>query len=132
MLNITGSSAGSDYYYYYYNWHVQNDACASTRVAVPVSIAQTVNFVSPYDTLCANSSAVTLTGGSPAGGTYSGIGVSAGAFDPSISGVGNQAITYTYTDTNGCSASANQNIDVDPCTTSSGINDTLNVLGVIL
>lgn len=53
-----------------------------------------------------------LAGGSPAGGTYSGTGVSGGIFDPSV-GPGTFAITYTYTDANGCTASATQNLTVN-------------------
>jgi len=37
--------------------------------------------------------AITLAGGSPVGGTYSGTGVSAGKFDPAVAGVGLHTIT---------------------------------------
>jgi hypothetical protein len=43
-----------------------------------------------------------LFGGSPAGGNYSGPGVSMNFFDPSVAGPGSHVITYTYTDGNGC------------------------------
>lgn len=55
--------------------------------------------------ICADEAAFTLQGGSPAGGTYSGVGVSGGQFDPVQSGPGVHAITYTLTDPNGCTAS---------------------------
>ena len=55
----------------------------------------------------------TLTSGSPAGGTYSGTGVTGGnAFDPSVSGAGDFIISYTYTDTNACVSVANTTIHV--------------------
>ena len=59
-----------------------------------------------FPTACISGSAFLLTGGSPAGGTYSGPGVNSvtGYFDPS-SGLGPHEITYTYTDGNGCTAS---------------------------
>lgn len=38
-----------------------------------------------------------LTGGSPAGGTYSGAGVTDNLFDPAAAGPGEHEITYTYT-----------------------------------
>lgn len=41
---------------------------------------------------------LTLTGGLPQGGTYSGPGVNAGVFDPSVAGIGLHKITYSYTD----------------------------------
>ncbi len=54
-----------------------------------------------------------LTGGSPAGGVYSGTGVLNGIFDPSI-GVGTYSLNYTYTNAiTNCSESATQNITVD-------------------
>jgi hypothetical protein len=58
--------------------------------------------------------AFTLTGGSPAGGTYAGTGVVGGnMFDPSVSGVGTFTILYTYTDSAGCTANASSTIHVD-------------------
>lgn len=53
----------------------------------------------------------------PAGGTWSGIGITdgqAGTFDPAVSGVGLFQATYAYTDTNGCFNSAQANATVDP------------------
>ncbi|MFN7013161.1 MAG: T9SS type A sorting domain-containing protein, partial [Bacteroidia bacterium] len=66
--------------------------------------------------VCVNASPITLSGGSPAGGTYSGTGVSSGQFNPSVAGVGTHTITYTYTNSNGCTGSATQTITVNACT----------------
>jgi len=78
-----------------------NDAsgCSGSR---PYSITvvcgtNPIGFVAP-SLICSNSP-VTLTA-SPAGGTFSGTGVSGGVFDPSV---GTQTITYDYTDAYGCS-----------------------------
>ena len=68
--------------------------------------------LTPFAPVIVTDPAFTLTGGSPAGGTYSGTGVSGGMFDPSV-GPGNFTITYTYTDGNGCTNSASQNIQVN-------------------
>jgi hypothetical protein len=73
----------------------------------------------PYDTLCSNAAPVTLSGGNPSGGTYTGPGVSGGVFDPSVAGVGNWTITYSFTDVNNCTGTATQIIHVDVC---SGVN----------
>jgi len=62
--------------------------------------------------VCTTSSTVTLSGGSPAGGTYSGIGVTSGIFNPSVAGAGTTTITYTYTQ-NGCSGTATTPITVN-------------------
>ena len=73
----------------------------------------------PFDTACIGWSAFELSGGSPAGGTYSGTGVVNGWFDPAVAGVGTHSITYTYQDIALCENSAEQDMVVDVCT---GIN----------
>ena len=53
---------------------------------------------------CVDDAASNLTA-SPAGGTFSGTGITDtanGTFDPAIAGTGTHTITYTYTDGNGC------------------------------
>ena len=67
--------------------------------------------------LCQGGASVSLSGGSPTGGTYSGIGVSAGSFDPSVAGVGTFTIFYTFTDGLGCSATDSATITVNPTPT---------------
>jgi hypothetical protein len=67
-----------------------------------------------FPTVCTVSSPYPLSGGVPAGGTYSGTGVTNGFFDPTDPGViiGLNYITYTYTDINGCPGSATSPINV--------------------
>jgi hypothetical protein len=65
---------------------------------------------------CINYPAFELTQGAPAGGTYSGPGVTASTFDPAVAGVGTHTLTYTYTDENGCENFAEQTVVVDACT----------------
>jgi predicted transcriptional regulator len=79
--------------------------------------------------LCEADAAITLSGGSPTGGTYSGIGVSSGSFDPSVAGVGTFTIFYDYTDANGCSARDSSNITVNPFPTTSITADSDICLG---
>ena len=81
-----------------------------------------------YSDVCIYTPFFTLTGGTPTGGTYSGAGVAAGAFDPAAAGLGSHTITYSYTDGNGCSASASETILVDACAAlSEQENDALKV-----
>ncbi len=54
------------------------------------------------DTVCMNTSPFILTGGSPSGGIYSGAGVSGGNYNPGSVGAGTHTISYSYTDSNGC------------------------------
>ncbi|MCK5766414.1 MAG: PKD domain-containing protein [Bacteroidales bacterium] len=67
----------------------------------------------PIPDVCLNDGPQTLSGGMPAGGTYSGSGVASGVFDPLAAGIGNHIITYNYTDANGCTNSADQNVTVN-------------------
>lgn len=76
---------------------------------------------------CINWSSFALTGGSPAGGTYTGTGVSSGSFDPATSGVGTYPITYTVTQS-GCTNTATVSITVDAC---AGIEENNEDLVVI-
>ncbi len=99
-----------------------NGCTDTTTVTVTVNALPTVT-VSALGTVCVDDASVLLTQGSPAGGVYSGTGVGAGNFSPATAGVGTHAITYTYTDTSGCTNAATQNIIVDACV---GINE-LNI-----
>jgi hypothetical protein len=92
-------------------------ASANTTVTILGEPTVTLN---PFGIVCDNAPSITLSGGSPSGGTYSGTGVSNGEFSPSVAGGGIHVITYTYTDGNNCTGTASENIEVDICT---GMND---------
>ncbi|MBI3136523.1 MAG: gliding motility-associated C-terminal domain-containing protein [Bacteroidetes bacterium] len=79
--------------------------------SIDVNPLPVVTF-SPVGPFCDNNAAYTLVEGSPAGGIYSGTGVSTGAFDPAIAASGIHTLTYTYSDVNGCVNTANQNCTV--------------------
>ncbi len=87
----------------------------STSNTITVNTAPTVTL-GTFTDACSNDAAVTLSGGSPAGGAYSGTGVSGGMFDPAS---GTQTITYSYTDGNGCFNSAAQTLTVNTAPTPS-------------
>jgi hypothetical protein len=70
--------------------------------------------ITPISNTCSTSPAFALTDGQPAGGVYSGPGVSGGTFDPAAAGTGTHTITYTYTDGNGISNFTTTNVEVDP------------------
>lgn len=93
-----------------------NVGCSATSNATTVTVnpLPTVTF-GALSQLCVYNSPITLTQGSPAGGTYSGAGVSGGMFNPTTAGTGTKVLTYSYTDGNGCSNSATSNIVVDGC-----------------
>lgn len=64
--------------------------------------------------VCVDDASITLTQGSPAGGSYTGTGVSGGSFDPATAGLGTHTITYTV-EVDGCEGSAQGSIEVDGC-----------------
>jgi hypothetical protein len=95
--------------------YTYNNSTAST--VITVNALPTVS-ISSYSTVCVKSSSISLSG-TPAGGTFSGDGISAGIFNPSDAGVGTHTITYTYTNSSGCTASATTTITVTDVPTAS-------------
>src|SRR5205823_1800863 len=89
-----------------------NGCSASANTSITVNPLPVVT-ISPVAAMCINASAVALSG-SPIGGSFSGTGVVGNNFDPSVSGAGTFVVTYSYTDANGCSASANTSVTVNP------------------
>ncbi len=92
---------------------VSGTGCSSVLLSKQVVInpLPTVTFSALAGT-CTNTAPFTLTGGSPAGGVYSGTGVSGGIFNPANAGAGTFTITYTYTTAAGCVNSATSSIVV--------------------
>ncbi len=116
-VDITGSSAGPNFYYWFYNWEVTKENCGSPAVAVTASVLPlpAVSLSVPANVICSGGPPVTLVG-SPAGGSYSGSNVTGNTFSASAAGVGTFAVAYTYQDPNGCSASSNLSLIVSACT----------------
>ncbi len=83
---------------------------SATVVTVnPIPIVSFSGLSSTYTTI---SPASTLTG-SPAGGVFSGPGISGNTFNPATAGIGGPyTITYNYTSSAGCSASQSQSTTV--------------------
>ncbi|MDQ3192661.1 MAG: gliding motility-associated C-terminal domain-containing protein, partial [Bacteroidota bacterium] len=88
-----------------------NGCSASDTITIIVNQLSNVIFPN-LDSVCSTDNAIQLTAGTPSGGIYSGPGVSGNEFDPSI-GTGTYALTYTYTDSNNCTNSANSSIAVN-------------------
>lgn len=118
LVSVTNSSAGTPgFWYAYYDWQIEEPslACVSPRVPVTVAVnpLPTVTFTGLATTYYESDAEVFLTP-NPAGGGFTGQGVSGqGEFLPLAAGVGGPyTITYTYLDTNGCSASYTQQVTV--------------------
>ncbi len=109
--SITVSNAGT------YTVTTSNGTCSSAASAgttVVVNPNPTVAFAAIAD-LCLDDPAFSLNQGTPAGGTYSGVGVSGGQFNPAIAGTGVSTLTYSVTDGNGCTGTASIDVQVDDC-----------------
>lgn len=68
-----------------------------------------------FAAICVDSAAITLTQGWPAGGIYSGPGVSNGVFSPANAGLGTHTIQYVYNFVS-CTDTVTQTITVFQCT----------------
>ncbi|MCF8372267.1 MAG: T9SS type A sorting domain-containing protein [Bacteroidales bacterium] len=91
--------------------YTNSGGCTSTETqTVVVSDIPYVTFSGLASEYCLNDAAVTLTG-DPAGGTFSGPGISGNVFNPIAAGAGIHTITYSYTGTTG-SNSNSQTVEV--------------------
>jgi hypothetical protein len=104
-----------------YNYTDANNCSGSATSTFTLNAAPTATL-GAFSDVCLQATSFALTGGLPAGGTYSGTGVTGGNFNPATAGVGSQTITYTVT-SNGCSDATSQDINVEDC---AGIEEAVN------
>jgi photosystem II stability/assembly factor-like uncharacterized protein len=94
----------------------QNPVTSNAVVAIVNALPEvTWNYTDPTTVCIEDWGPITLTGGLPEGGVYSGDGVSGNIFNQAVAGVGNHIISYTYTDANNCSNQATMELFVDEC-----------------
>ncbi len=86
-----------------YSYTDGNMCSNSTSQQVEVFAIPVVQISGLSNQYCFGADAVTVTG-TPAGGVFSGPGISANQFDPSVAGLGTHSIQYAYNDGNGCAA----------------------------
>ncbi|MEI6764955.1 MAG: T9SS type A sorting domain-containing protein [Bacteroidota bacterium] len=108
-----------------YTYTDGNGCVNSDASVIVVNALPEVAYVELQDTVCINEGNITLTAGTPTGGTYSGAGVTGSTFNTTTAGIGTFTITYNYTDGYGCSNSVTSQITVDPC---SGIRENAATL----
>ncbi|MBO0361038.1 T9SS type A sorting domain-containing protein [Hymenobacter sp. BT186] len=89
-------------------------SCGTTTSAPVTYTSQPLPVVTlaPFAPMALTQAPFPLTGGTPAGGTYSGPGVTLNTFNPQVAGVGQHTITYTYADPNGCTATTTAVLEV--------------------
>jgi CSLREA domain-containing protein len=110
--NFNASVAGVGSHTITYTYTDGNGCTNTATDNITVDALPVVNLTLPDTEECVSSTTMALSGGTPLGGTYSGTGVSGTNFDASVAGVGSHSITYTYTDGNGCTNTATDNVTV--------------------
>lgn len=126
-IDLSASTAGT---YTVTNTIAASGSCPMTDESFNVTInALPAVTLGNFTDVCVYNPAFALSGGTPAGGSYSGTGVSGGNFNPATAGVGTETITYSYTDgTTTCSNTATNTINVEECL---GLNDNeINTVSV--
>jgi hypothetical protein len=101
-LNVANLGAGGYAIGYTYT---DNNGCTATGYdTVQVHLLPSVAWNFEAVEVCADAAAITLPAGAPAGGVYTGAGLSGQVFDPAIAGIGVHNLQYTVTNAFGCTA----------------------------
>ncbi|GAB5558070.1 MAG: hypothetical protein SchgKO_22830 [Schleiferiaceae bacterium] len=114
---------------------VTSATATSNAVTISVATEPTLNILAsaPLTTLCANETSISLTG-SPAGGSFSGAGVTGNQLDPSSWTNSSNWIVYTVSYGNGCttkdSTLASLEVLPTPVVSQSGTDITCSATGV--
>ncbi len=82
--------------------------------SITVEDLPAVTFTGNLPAQCVGAPLLTLSGGSPSGGSYTGPGVSNNQFNATSAGVGAHLLTYIYTNATGCSGNDTNTITVNP------------------
>ena len=125
-FNPVAAAVGQNTITYFYS---DSNGCSfKDSISVQVLGVPAVDLQLALSNVCAQDAVFTLSGESPSGGVFSGYGVqSSGLFDPTdSSAIGTQIISYTYTDSFGCSNQAADTMTVSICLNQSELS-TSNV-----
>ncbi|RYY53302.1 MAG: hypothetical protein EOO09_18545, partial [Chitinophagaceae bacterium] len=87
---------------------------APATVLLTVNPLPVVTIAALPSTICVSDPAIPLTG-SPAGGVWSGVGISGNTFNPSNTAIGTYNLTYTYASPQGCVSRATVAAVVTEC-----------------
>lgn len=102
------------------------NGCTTTISGTVIVSGLTISITGAQN-LCENDAPITLTA-NPAGGVWSGTGVSAGGqFDPSVAGVGSHTVTYTYSSSANCTGTESIVIDVNAAPNVAATQPTLTL-----
>ncbi|WP_233507501.1 PKD domain-containing protein [Adhaeribacter pallidiroseus] len=92
----------------------RNAAGCETKVNHTINVIPTpeVRILTGLGPICQDAAPINLPAASPAGGNYSGPGVTRGIFNPALAKIGKNTIIYTYTNSNGCTGIATLDVMV--------------------
>ena len=120
--DLPGPVGQTTYYRRYAKNLLNNVTCSAGSNIITVNIL-TVAAVTASNAAVCKGSVVGLTG-SPAGGTWSGTGVSGSNFNSAGLATGNYTVTYSILNANGCASSANATVTVNPVPVITGFTGT--------
>lgn len=109
-------------------WVAQNGCLSRAEIALEVFPAYSVNLTLPDSIWCSNAGTYLLSGGIPAGGIFSGNGVTGNLLDPSSFSGSWAVVSYVYTDTNACSYADSDSIFIDLCSSFRDFENDLNTI----
>ncbi len=113
------TTAGAGTHSITYSYTNPTSGCSNTANRnITVNASPIATFLCPVDTICTTDAPFNLSGGSPAGGTYSGNGVTGISFDPGAGSVvvGWNVLEYTFTDAGtSCKGIGTDSIFVEVC-----------------
>ncbi|MEI6816503.1 MAG: T9SS type A sorting domain-containing protein [Bacteroidota bacterium] len=126
LINTTTSTVTVNY-----SFILSANGCTDTQaVTVLIKPQPAVTFTGLPDSTCSNAANITLSG-TPTGGTFTGIGIISNNILNPTAITGNDTITYTFADTNGCSNTYKKVITVyaAPTVSFTGLPDTICLNG---
>ncbi|MBQ4805843.1 hypothetical protein J8L88_23500, partial [Aquimarina sp. MMG015] len=112
------ATAGAGVHTITYSFTNANGCTDTASDTIEVFALPNVTFNALTDICIDQGTQTGLTGGSPAGGIYSGSGVTDNgngttySFNPATAGAGIHTITYSFTNANGCTDTASDTIEV--------------------
>jgi len=97
----------------HYSFTDLNKCSATAFTILQIDSTPVVSLNLGFSQLCENAGKKALTGGVPSGGTYKGVHVLGGDFDPSLQTANSSVVHYVYVLGNGCKDSSQSTVQID-------------------